>query len=766
MVGNRRSSSEITRMWYYVENLTQQSLKVGDPWTFKIEKAIPAQIREVKESRQEWYRNTQTKHWFYTPFEPICNTQRPSKSNEVFTMAGLPADFDAKIPMERVLEVVAAMKVKPMWIERSLGGGVRLVWVFESPLKVHNNQFCMDLLKRLRKAFNLDLLPALDEGALADPNRLFCNGGEWTPTGAGPVPSVELQFHVLEVARNYNFQGGEYNAIPLDVVEVALRKQFPSFSWPGDFRANSQGPSFWIPESTSPLSAIVKDDGLFTFSAHASKPFYKWTDLLGAEFCEGYRKESFAKATDKVYFCGESNFFWYPQIWNKPDNCDCAEGDFHPARADQFSKHLRMNVGLSSKPGDRGSDVDKAIAYIQHYRGIHGAAPFLFDEREVVPYNGGIYLNVAARRQVVKPNPGKHEWGPHGDFPYWSGIIDHLLDPLDIQKDHLLAFWRRTYQSAYEHKFVIGQSCFFGGVAGCGKTTTCHEGIGKSMGGSIDAGPWFLKQTTFGSEIYHYAIWTLDDTVVANEQATQTFHSQTKRLTANQAHLYHRKFHTPFMIDCKSRALVTLNLDFNSVRLLPPLDNSSAEKINVYRCVTSTEAIWDGLKPAEEGQVILERELPNLLGWLLDTSTDKCWTTGKEATRYGIISYHEPSLVQQAQSTTRASGFGDVVDKFMLKFFAEHPSETSWTGATSDLLGQMGMTPEFDIYLRTFKVENISRDLEACKKYKQLKFETAYTSRQRKVYVFQREHYTEDPSDKPETFIPPPVTEGDFRKES
>ena len=143
----------------------------------------------------------------------------------------------------------------------------------------------------------LDLLPGLDRKAFEEPSRLYCNGCDWKPTGFGPVPAEKSQAFFVECGKRFRFKGGDDELVPLDLVEKAVKEKYPNFNWPGDFTLDSQGPTFWIPESVSPLSAIVKPGGMFTFAMHASKPFYCWTDLLGKEFSAKFQQDSIAQAT-------------------------------------------------------------------------------------------------------------------------------------------------------------------------------------------------------------------------------------------------------------------------------------------------------------------------------------------------------------------------------------------------------------------------------------------------------------------------------------
>jgi hypothetical protein len=290
--------------FYYTQNLVEKQTFPGNPWEFVPTEQITEQIRKDKNARQDWYKNVNTRHSFYSAFEPYNPNCRVSREdNPPKFLHAFHADFDVAIPEARVLEAIAAMGIKPTWIERSVGGNVRLVWILPRPLCVDTYEFASFVLQQARKWLNLDLLPGLDEGAWESPTRLLCNGCQWKETGHGPIPETKLQAFFVECGMRYRFQSKADVDVPMERVEAALKAKYPEFAnWPGDFVETAQGPTFWVPSSTSPMSAIVKRDGIFTFSAHADKVFYSWSDLLGPEFIKNFSEDAIAKATKDIYW--------------------------------------------------------------------------------------------------------------------------------------------------------------------------------------------------------------------------------------------------------------------------------------------------------------------------------------------------------------------------------------------------------------------------------------------------------------------------------
>ena len=164
---------------------------------------------------------------FYTGVEPSNPNMRPSKENPPRLIHAFVADYDAKIPDERLMEVAKTMKISPTYIERSLGGNARLVWVLPFALRAETYDFAALLLESAKEWLQLSMLPALDTGAFGDPTRLYCNGADWKPTGLPPIAESDLQAFFVKCGRDYHFKGPkEDEAVPLMVIEPALKEAF------------------------------------------------------------------------------------------------------------------------------------------------------------------------------------------------------------------------------------------------------------------------------------------------------------------------------------------------------------------------------------------------------------------------------------------------------------------------------------------------------------------------------------------------------------
>lgn len=708
---------------FYARNLADKTLANGlMPWEFIPTATLTDKIRFDKQERQTFYRLNTTDHHFYTFIEPANNCQRPSKDNPPKYLHGLAADYDARIPVERVNEVISSMKHKPGYYERSLGGNLRLVWLFPKPLPVETFDFTVALLQEAITWLNLHMLPALDEGAFTDPSRLLCNGCDWVEIHKDTLPENEVQAWFVKVGRDFRFKPADATVVPLDVVEKGLLEKYPdTFSWPVDFALGSQGPSFWIEGSTSPLSAIVKDGGLFTFSAHAAKPFYSWADILGSEFIKQFATNSIANATKDIFWDGK-------KFWRKKN------GYYASLEMGELQNYFKVECRISGKPDKTGnSAVDLALSHIYNVNHVAGAAPFIFRPGGLIDFMGRRVLNTYLHK-VMNPAPAedKSEWGDSGKFPFLSKLFENLFDP-PSQLQYFLAWWKHFYLSGLEMAPMPGQNIYLMGGANVGKTLTNRNIIGRSVGGFSDCSNFLIRGEQFNSELFEVPLWCVDDETVGESNVAQSrFFATWKKIAANQQFKHNKKFEVSCMTEWMGRIICTTNLDHVSSRLLGPMDDTSMDKTSIFRCARESKIVFP---TRYELAAIIETELPYLLRWLIDWEPPDYVPRD---VRYGYGSFHENTLLDQSHQTSKSAPFKELLIEALLGFFNENPSEAVWRGTITQLLRLVYSNPLNDVATRGMKLEQVSRYLEQIQREGLLKCEIETGELKTRVWVFSR----------------------------
>jgi len=707
-------------MFFAAVNAVSKSVQPCVPWEYKAMSPIAEEVRHNKDARQRWYKDKSTNHCFYTAIEGVIATQRVGKENPPKSIHGFTADYDIKIPAERIMEAIKSMDLKPCYFETSLGGNFRLVWLLETPLQIETSAFGRFVLQQSYDWLRLGLLPGLDRPAYEEASRLYCNGGIWEEIRGGePIPTAKSQAFFVECGKQFRFQAGDDAAVPLDIVEKAIREKYPSFDWPGTFELETQGPSFWIADSVSTQSAIVKPGGMFTFAAHASKPFYSWTDLLGKEFTDAFQADAIAKATEDVWWDTKS-------FWRR------VNGLYTPMDRTELGSYFKCTCRLSGKPGQSGiSQIESAFEHIFNHQRVAGAAPFVLRRSGLVVFDGERRLNTYSG-SPLQPSETPQQWGDSGGFPFVSRWLDQFFVPAE-QLPYWLAGHKHYYLSALNYSPSPGQNFFLMGGTGIGKTLLNREVVGASVGGFVDASDFLVAGAQFNSHLMKRPHWTLDDDAPAGSAvAIMRVHMMFKKVAANQQFICNTKFQAASMVEWMGRIGCTTNLDFVSSRIVGPLDNSSLDKTNLFRCTSVSQIEFpDRL----EIRQILDRELPCFLRWLID------WEPPPQVerdARYGYKSYQEPALLDKTYQSSPTASFKEVLVEFLASYFQQETEAPFWEGTVSMLLRNILTFQSNDLVLKAMKLDQTSRFLEQINREGGLKSEIIKGNHNSRIWRFYR----------------------------
>lgn len=144
------------------KNLSEKVLFEDFPWEFSVpEEQNP--FRKLPKARRRAMMLRPTTEWnIYSAFKGISPTERISKTNPPGWAHGLTVDYDMVASIETVIGFLNQMseKRRPNFIEKTLSGKIRLVWVFERPILVPNSEFCNELIAKFHEVMGLPTLLA------------------------------------------------------------------------------------------------------------------------------------------------------------------------------------------------------------------------------------------------------------------------------------------------------------------------------------------------------------------------------------------------------------------------------------------------------------------------------------------------------------------------------------------------------------------------------------------------------------------------------
>jgi hypothetical protein len=411
-----------------------------------------------------------------------------------------------------------------------------------------------------------------------------------------------------------------------------------------------------------------------------------WSSILGRDFVRKYEADRIGGAIENIWFDGRD--YWHQR----------SDGHWASSNKSDIILALKVNKRLSaSVPRNAGfSEVEQALENIHQHQYISCAAPLIHRPEGIVYTNGLRILNTSTV-SVLQPAEGGtgspstlSSVGAGGDrasdlwplssdlcqFPWLHSYFSTLFDPSE-QLDYFLAWLQRWYKSALDQRMLPGQASFFAGVPNTGKTLLSTLILSRIFGGHIDASSFLCGDDNFNSHLFQTAVWAVDDVVpLTDRKSHMKFSALIKKMAANRTFSVREKFKVDKTVEWNGRIVVTCNTDPESIRILPDVDLSNRDKINLFKV-----ADRDDFDFPQDVATIIQTELPYFLRWLLD------WTPPTHVSgdsRYGVQTYCEESLFEAARHSSSAYSFLEV----LLKFF-EGQVEDVWTGSATELLSGM-----------------------------------------------------------------------------
>lgn len=633
------------------------------PWEANLKRPKLADKAEFR----AWCMDASTEHFFYSGFEGINGSARISKDNPPYRMHGLVVDYDSKISPAEVDPLLlknCPSEFRPAWISRTFSGGARLLWEFEEPIFTYNPGMVKELLARLRIELKCEkLLPGFDRVPFVKPDQYYELGTEWRRYADKRIGKRTLNLWIYQAGlkTKWSMEGTE---IPMELLAAEVEKQYPG-RWPGDFADGARGPRFWDMSADNDTAAIVRSAGMQCFTGDT--PFVPWATILGAGFTREFEANRIATATEGVYFDNR-------HYWRKDDN-----SSWFPGNLETLQLHLRVKAALSRETGkETCSEVDKAVYHIQGKNRVIAALPFVHRQKGLHRAPDGLYLNTS-NVSVCAPADGTQSWGE--DFPWLAKFFEGFFSS-EEQVPYFFAWLQHFYKTAYENDMQAGHAIFIAGKVKQGKTLIGTKIIGGMMGGAADATSYMLGENSWNSFLFERAVWNIDDPKPGRDPKTHAIYSASiKKHVANQEFDFQQKFRDGGRVTWTGRTVATLNDDEVSLGMLPETDISILEKIMLFRAAnrkfnfTSCEAH-------------IRKELPFFCRWLLDWSAPD-FTKGD--TRFGVVEYHEPSLLAAAQERGRTHEFKELIETFLVDWFVGDKTkvETKWEGTATQLYLQM-----------------------------------------------------------------------------
>lgn len=681
---------------YCLDNLGVHVVKKREPW-----KLLPTAFNYPKKpfstaaTYKKWACQQGTRYCAFSLVEGEVSTQRVSASNEPKRVLGMVADYDTDTPFtdKEVQEFVARSLASDhpcSYFSRSFRGGLHVVWFFEEPVSCLGKRSAQQFLREVSKGLGLrKLMRGYDEACADKPEQYYLYGRDWQTVSTHVVPNAVTHLWMHQSTSSESFK--DYGTVvPLDRVFEEVQKKFPQHGWPGEFKEGSRGPTFFDPHGghQSANSAVVRDTGMQAFNME--KGFYAWAEIFGPGFIKKFQTSRIGEAINAYYYDGNKYF-------EKLSN-----GQVVARSRKDVEVRLKTSHGLSSKTpkGGTSSEVEDAYNTIISEKLVHGAVPFVYDKRLVVPFQGRNYLNTAGRKPV-EPSPDAQQWCDN--FPFMGALLESVLG--DEQLPYWLAWASRFLTSAHSGVPTQGHAMFLIGDTGVGKTLINENVLDILFGGHAACGPFLMGEDGgFNSHLFDFGLWTCDDRVPASDfKKFQHYTSTVKSIVANGVFTINEKFMKAGQLIWNGRLSVTANFTAEDIRMIPELNTSMRDKVMLFR------AARHGLQfgSRQENRATCEREAPFLARFLLDYIPP---LEIQSSNRFGVDSYIHKGLEEFSMDNGTHAYLLELVEVFNDKTFSKD-GVPHWRGTSTELLQELGSMEGSGHFLKGVDVMRLGRSL-------------------------------------------------------
>lgn len=617
---------------------------------------------KTKADYRQWCADIKTDHVFYSCVEGSTPSKRVSNDNPPHKVFGVVADYDASIDWTKVDSDLAARGGTnlPTWKSKTQSGYLRLIWEFAEEIVIAPELYDT-FMGQMKKALKLDKLFAGFDNSSLRANQYFELGDNWSAVN-GPLSASFVQTALLKAVAEKPPQTGD-TSIPIDVVAAEVESRFPN-RWVGDFEVGARGPLFWIDDGIDREGCQIVEDGIVCYSDRAGQGFVSWRDLFGSAFVSAYEQKKLGNLLDEYWFNGRNYF-------------KLLYGSAVMIPKEQMILELRQaGFSVKLKKGQALSEVESAVLTISNQNRIDEIAPVVFSADRVVTYNGNRILN-CANINPVEPDAD----GDPSKWPFIHGWLNQLFVDSGSRPavEYFYSWMKRFYEATIKKEFVQGQALLLVGPTGRGKSLLSNKVISGLVGGYSDASSYLSGQTTFNKDLGRVAAWVIDDTTsAASFQDQRKATELIKRAVANPRVEYMAKYADAMSIPWTGRVIMSLNMDANSLSVIPSLDSSNRDKLMALRIRYDATGTFPRNSVLE---ATIERELPHFAKFLLD------WQIPQEIqgdARFGVESFIDRTIADAAYDNSSRSSIAELVEFFVKRCRDMTGTVAVWRGTLTE----------------------------------------------------------------------------------
>lgn len=308
-------------------------------------------------------------------------------------------------------------------------------------------------------------------------------------------------------------------------------------------------------------------------------------------------------------------------------------------------------IGLGETPFKRVLRSHGILAGVDKNTGVSPQDSVILDYqlRQNVVWSGSLagyksgFYETAGTRILVTSSPQIIE-PVEGDWSTLRSFIEGLFGDRNGEQLPFVYGWLKVaYEALRAGLKQPGQAFAMCGPHGSGKSLY-QQMITTILGGRV-ARPYQVMSggTAFNSDLFGAEHLMVEDEQPSTDiRARRAFGTQIKSVTVNVDQRFHQKHCDAFMLQPFWRMSVSLNDEPENVQILPPLDDSVADKLMIFRAVKHAMPMPTGT--ASERAAFWARlvsELPAFLKYLTSMKIPE----NLRCERFGIRHYHNVEII-------------------------------------------------------------------------------------------------------------------------
>lgn len=353
-------------------------------------------------------------------------------------------------------------------------------------------------------------------------------------------------------------------------------------------------------------------------------------------------------------------------------------GRFQRWARDDLKLLLRRNGYFTTgRHADGLSYLESEMVRIVQERNVDYAGP-------LGGFDPGFYT-IHTSRVLVTRGPERIE-GRAGNCNLLSDFFEELLGK---QRGVLYGWLKTALQSLRDGPpWRPGQLLCLAGQPKCGKSV-CQSLITPLFGGRVSRPYEYLaKGTNFNADIYgaeHGLIG--DENHATDNKSRRNFGAAIKKLVVEPCHYIHAKGKTPITLTPFVRLTLSLNDHPSALLVLPSLDSDVKDKIILLRAnAVNFEKRVKRFGSFAAWEIAARDQLPAFVHKL------RTWKVPDSLadTRYGVVSFHDPDLVQEVDDLSDEERLLALVDTYIFTNLGPHHFSGTSTELEKDLSKAIG----------------------------------------------------------------------------